>query len=118
VREALYIIEQGWASPETVDKAVSYSLGRRYSATGPVESADMGGLDIYDPLLDELGDKLYAGQSPKLMKDLVRNGHFGLKSGKGIYDWPSERIQEKRNRRERALINFLRQDQAEKKAGG
>ena len=118
VREALYIIEQGWASPETVDKAVSYSLGRRYSATGPVESADMGGLDIYDPLLDELGDKLYAGQSPKLMKDLVRNGHFGLKSGKGIYDWPAERIQEKRDRRERALINFLRQDQAEKKAGG
>jgi 3-hydroxybutyryl-CoA dehydrogenase len=114
VREALHIVEQGWASPETVDKAVSHSLGRRYSATGPLESADMGGLDVFDPLLDELGEHLYAGKSPRILKDLVRRGHFGLKSGKGIYDWSSERIQDKRNRRERALINFLRQDQAEK----
>ncbi|MDR2076154.1 MAG: hypothetical protein LBP61_04375, partial [Desulfovibrio sp.] len=68
-------------------------------------------------LLDELGDKLYAGKSPKLIKDLVRNGNFGLKNGKGIYAWSGERVQEKRGRRERALINFLRQDQSEKKAG-
>jgi 3-hydroxybutyryl-CoA dehydrogenase len=114
VREALYIVEQGWASPETVDKAVSYSLGRRYSTTGPLESADMGGLDVFDPLLDELGDKLYAGNSPRLIKDLVRQGRLGLKSGRGIYEWSGERIQERRGRREKSLIAFLRRDQAEK----
>lgn len=117
VREALYIVEQGWASPETVDKAISYSLGRRYSATGPVESADMGGLDIFDAILDELGDKLYAGKSLKLLQEAVKRGELGLKSGKGIYDWSPERIQEKRSRRERALINFIRQDQAAQAAG-
>ena len=101
-----------------MDKAVAYSLGRRYSATGPLESADMGGLDVYSPLLDELGDKLYAGKSPKLVKDLVQKGNFGLKNGKGIYVWPGERVQERRSLREKALMNFLRQDQAEKKAGG
>jgi 3-hydroxybutyryl-CoA dehydrogenase len=115
VREALYIIEQGWASPETVDKAVSYSLGRRYSATGPVESADMGGLDIFDAILDELGDKLYSGKSLKILKDAVQRGELGLKSGKGIYDWTPERIQEKRSKRELALVEFTRKDQAEKK---
>ncbi|MDR2503947.1 MAG: 3-hydroxyacyl-CoA dehydrogenase family protein [Deltaproteobacteria bacterium] len=114
VREALYIVEQGWASPETVDKAISYCLGRRYSATGPVESADMGGLDIFDAILDELGDKLYAGKSLKLLKDAVKRGELGLKSGKGIYDWPPERVQERRSRREQALIEFIRRDQAER----
>jgi 3-hydroxybutyryl-CoA dehydrogenase len=111
VREALHIIEQGWASPETVDKAVCYSLGRRYSATGPLESADMGGLDVFDPLLDELGDELYAGKSPKIIKDLIEKGHFGLKRGQGLYAWSAERIQERRSRREKTLLAFLRRDQ-------
>ena len=116
VREAAYIVEQGWASPETVDKAISYSLGRRYTVTGPLMSADMGGLDIFDALIDELGDKLYSGKTPKLLKDSVKRGNLGLKSGQGVYTWTPEKIQETRGRRERSLIEFLRQDQAEKKA--
>jgi len=114
VREAVYIVEQGWASPETVDKAIAYSLGRRYSVTGPLVSADMGGLDVFDAILDELGDKLYCGKSPRLLKDCVKQGNLGMKSGQGIYQWPPEAIQEQRGRRERALIAFLRQDQEEK----
>jgi 3-hydroxybutyryl-CoA dehydrogenase len=116
VREAAYIVEQGWASAETVDKAISYSLGRRYGVTGPLESADMGGLDIFDAILDELGDKLYSGKSLKLLKDSVKRGDLGLKTGQGIYSWPPERIQDKRGRRERSLLEVLRQDQAEKAA--
>jgi 3-hydroxybutyryl-CoA dehydrogenase len=111
VREAMYIVEQGWATPETVDKAISHSLGRRYSATGPLESVDMGGIDIFDAILDELGDKLYSGKSLKIMKDSLAKGNLGLKSGKGIYDWTPERVGEARQRREQALINFRRQDQ-------
>jgi 3-hydroxybutyryl-CoA dehydrogenase len=110
VREAMYIVEQGWASAETVDKAISHSLGRRYSATGPLESMDMGGIDIFDAILDELGDKLYAGKSLKMMKDSVAKGNLGLKTGKGVYNWTPERIAEARQRREQALINFRRQD--------
>jgi 3-hydroxybutyryl-CoA dehydrogenase len=111
VREAMYIVEQGWASAETVDKAIAYSLGRRYCATGPIESMDMGGIDIFDAILDELGDKLYAGKSPKILKDSLARGDLGLKSGKGIYNWTPEKVQEARNRREQALINFRLQDQ-------
>jgi len=116
VREAAYIVEQGWASPETVDRAIVCSLGRRYSAVGPLASADMGGLDIFDAILDELGDKLYSGKSLKLLKDSVKQGHLGMKSGKGIYTWSPAAKQEQSGRRERALLQFIRHDQQAKKA--
>nr|WP_050985860.1 3-hydroxyacyl-CoA dehydrogenase family protein [Thermoanaerobacter siderophilus] len=47
LREELYIVEQGWAEPEEVDKAVEYGFGRRLPVTGPLKSADLGGLDIF-----------------------------------------------------------------------
>ena len=42
-REAQYILEQGVASMEDIDAAVTYSLGRRLPITGPFMTADMGG---------------------------------------------------------------------------
>ncbi|MDR3175114.1 MAG: 3-hydroxyacyl-CoA dehydrogenase family protein [Desulfovibrio sp.] len=116
LREALYIVEQGWASAETVDKAVANSLGRRYTQTGPIESAEMGGWDILGALLDELGDKLCAyKKAPSLVADLRAKGHLGLKTGQGYFPWPPERIQERRAARELSLIDFLRKDQEKKK---
>jgi 3-hydroxybutyryl-CoA dehydrogenase len=112
LREALYIVEQGWASAETVDKAVVNSLGRRYTQTGPIESADMGGWDILGALLDELGSSLCAyKKAPSLVADLRAKGQLGLKTGRGYFPWPPERIQERRAARELSLIDFLRKDQ-------
>ena len=116
LREALYIVEQGWASPETVDKAIVISLGRRYSVTGPLESADMGGLDIFDRVLAQLSPVLDSRTTPSpLVVEAVKNGRLGMKNGKGLYDWPPETIAARRNAREQSLIGFMRQDQAEKK---
>jgi 3-hydroxybutyryl-CoA dehydrogenase len=115
LREALYIVEQGWASAETVDKAIVYCLGRRYTQTGPIESADMGGWDILGALLDELSGMLCAyKKAPSLVDDLRAKGHLGLKTGRGYYSWPAEKIQERRSAREQALIKFLREDMAGK----
>ena len=116
LREALYIVEQGWASPETVDKAVVLSLGRRYSVTGPLESADMGGLDIFNSVLTQICPVLDSRTTPSpLVAEAVKSGRLGMKSGKGLYDWPPETVAARRNAREQSLIGFMRQDQAEKK---
>jgi len=45
-REALYLVEQGIASPEDVDRVVKYGFGLRYALMGPLERADLGGLDV------------------------------------------------------------------------
>ena len=116
LREALYIVEQGWASAETVDKAVGLSLGRRYTVTGPIESADMGGLDIFNAVLTQLSPVLCSRteDAGPLIAEAVKNGHLGMKNGKGVYDWPPETIAARRNAREQSLIAFLKQDLAKK----
>ena len=45
LREALALWADGVASPEAIDLAVKTSFGRRLAATGPLESADLGGLE-------------------------------------------------------------------------
>jgi 3-hydroxybutyryl-CoA dehydrogenase len=46
-REALNIVEQGIATIEDVDKAMKYGPGFRYPVLGPLETADLGGLDTF-----------------------------------------------------------------------
>ena len=119
LREALHIVEQGWASPETVDKAISLSLGRRYFATGPIESADMAGLEIFSTVLSQLSPALGTRTDPgPLMSQAMEQGHLGLKTGKGIYEWPPEVLAARRNAREQSLIAFLKQTQALRETKG
>ena len=46
LREAWSMWANGIASAEAIDNSFKLSLGRRYSITGPIESAELGGLDI------------------------------------------------------------------------
>src|SRR5699024_59206 len=46
-REAQALLDQGAASKEDIDAAVTYSIGRRLSLTGPLMTADLGGLDVF-----------------------------------------------------------------------
>ena len=43
----MYLEDTGLATKEAVDAAIRYSIGRRLGVTGPLESADPGGLDVY-----------------------------------------------------------------------
>ncbi|MDL2284268.1 3-hydroxyacyl-CoA dehydrogenase family protein [Oxalobacter sp. OttesenSCG-928-P03] len=117
LREALHIVEKGWASAETVDRAIALSLGRRYLVTGPIESADMGGLDILSSMLKQLaptlGQRTDAGP---VMQSALDKGDLGMKTGKGIYDWPQETANARRLAREQSLIAFLKADISKKQA--
>ena len=78
----------GIASAEAIDASMRLTLGRRYSVTGPIESAELGGLDIihmFGEFLFPALDNITA--PPEAVTQLVRDGHYGLKTGKGIYDW-------------------------------
>jgi len=69
LREAAHIVAEGIATQEEVDKVVKNSLGRRLSTTGPIESADIGGLDIFGHILENLGSSLSnATDIPALME--------------------------------------------------
>ena len=46
------------------------------------------GLDVISYVHDELGDPYYS--SPRLLKELVRAGRPGRKTGQGFYEYPEE----------------------------
>lgn len=80
----------GVASAEAIDASFKLSLGRRYSVTGPIESADLGGLDIMHKFAEFLLPSLDASPTPPAaIAELVKAGNYGLKSGRGVYDWSS-----------------------------
>ncbi|MDR1686711.1 MAG: 3-hydroxyacyl-CoA dehydrogenase family protein [Desulfovibrio sp.] len=90
-REALYIVEQGIADASTVDEAVRLSFGLRLPQLGPLENADLVGLDmalaIQDYLLPHLCDS-HTGSS--LLRERVTAGELGFKTGLGLRSWTGE----------------------------
>lgn len=111
LREALYIVEQGYADAEEVDKAVEYSFGRRLPATGPIRSADMGGLDIFHNIASYLYEDLCNQTEPsRLLAEKVSEGKLGTKNGSGIYDWTDESIADIQKKRQDLLMLFLKLD--------
>ena len=88
LREAWSMWANGIASAEAIDNSFKLSLGRRYSITGPIESAELGGLDIMHKFAEFLLPDLDTSKAPPAaVGELVKAGHFGLKTGKGVYDW-------------------------------
>lgn len=116
LREALYIVQEGIATAEAVDATVRYSLGRRYGVTGPLESADLGGLDIFQNISGYLYKDLCNDPvSSPLLAETVARGDLGAKTGKGLYDWTSPEVLGKlKKQREAVLIEWLQKDKNEK----
>ncbi|HEY8890275.1 MAG TPA: 3-hydroxyacyl-CoA dehydrogenase family protein [Clostridium sp.] len=116
LREALYIVEKGWAKPEEVDKAMEYAHGRRLPVTGPLCSADLGGLDIFNHISSYLFKDLCNYTEPsKLLMDKVCAGDLGSKSGKGFYNWTPEFLENKQKERTEVLLYLLERDEQKNK---
>ena len=87
-REAINIVEQGIADPRDVDKAAKYSFMPRYTSIGIFEHLDNSGVDLNYNIENYLfKDLSNADSAPKLICDLMEKGEYGVKAGKGIYDW-------------------------------
>lgn len=111
LREAMYIVEQGWAKPEEVDRAMEYGHGRRLSVTGPLCSADLGGLDIFNNISSYLFKDLCNYTEPSaLLNEKVKENKLGTKSGEGFYKWTKEGIESKQKERTEVLLYFLDRD--------
>ena len=89
VREALHLLEEGIASPADIDAVMKHGLGLRWALLGPLEIADLGGLDIFNTVGSYVAKSLSnATESPKVLQDLVAAGKLGVKTGSGFYDYP------------------------------
>ena len=85
--EAIRMVEQGVASAEDIDKAMTLGYG---FPMGPLKLTDLVGLDVRLSIAEYLSGKLEQGQHfspPQLLRDMVAAGKLGKKSGQGFYEW-------------------------------
>jgi 3-hydroxybutyryl-CoA dehydrogenase len=98
-REAFALVNAGVCDAESIDRVVKQSFGLRLSVLGPMENADLVGLDltlaIHDYVLPHL-DRT-AGPSP-LLSQLVEKGHLGMETGRGFREWTPDEAQAVRDR--------------------
>lgn len=112
-REVLDLYEQGIASAEDIDQAVRGSIGFRLASIGPLLTMDLGGLEIWFKVLENLlPDIQHSTKPPKVLKQLVDQGHKGIKSGKGFYDYSMDfskgELEGVIKRRDQEFLNRLR----------
>ncbi|WP_135535981.1 MULTISPECIES: 3-hydroxyacyl-CoA dehydrogenase family protein [Halostella] len=88
--EAVRMLEEGVAGPRDLDAAME--LGYNHPM-GPIELGDVVGLDvrldILEYLREELGERF---RPPQLLKQKVRAGKLGKKTGEGFYVWEDGEI--------------------------
>lgn len=109
LREALHLIESGVASAADVDAAIKHGIGLRWALFGPLEIADLGGLDVFDTIAGYLfKDLSNAAEPPVALRNRVADGRLGVKSGGGFYDYTPEQGQALAARRDEALLALLR----------
>ena len=85
--EAINIVQEGIATPEDVDKAVK--LGLNYPM-GPFELMDLTGVDIAKYVSDYFYNELNKESkwvAPTLLKNMIRAGRLGRKTGAGWYEY-------------------------------
>lgn len=88
IREVWSLWQQGIASPEDIDMVVKGSFGFRLAAIGPLETCDLGGLDIWYNIADRLFKVISdTHEPPEELKKMVEAGELGLKSRKGFFDY-------------------------------
>jgi 3-hydroxybutyryl-CoA dehydrogenase len=113
-REAISIVEHGIADAATVDEAIKNSIGIRLAVLGPVENADMVGLDLTLAIHNTVLRDLEASPNPSpLLQEKVKKGELGFKSGKGFYEkWTQEDITRVRGNLLKYLINYSKEKQS------
>jgi len=113
IREAFYLLDEGVATIEDVDAVVKYSFGRRLPITGPFETCDLGGLDVFLAISESWTELSNQAGPPALLARKVGEGDLGGKTGKGLYAWDRERLKRLIKTREAELIRYLIQDRKE-----
>jgi 3-hydroxybutyryl-CoA dehydrogenase len=108
-REAIALVAAGVCDAETIDTVVREGFGARTAVLGPMEQSDLVGLDLALDIAEVLYADLdrTAGPHP-FLRDKVKAGKLGMKTGEGFRKWTAEQADAVRNRLSRFLAEQAR----------
>lgn len=119
-REMSALVRDGIATPDDIDLIIKAAYAPRLAVMGPFEHADLGSLDqiarvanVVYPHLDCSKD---ASSGP--LADRIAQGHLGMKTQRGFYNWTEAGAAEFRRRRDLEIIRRLKSHRAERRQHG
>lgn len=87
-REAISLVENGICTAEAVDDVVKASFGRRLAVLGPLENADLVGIELTQDIHRQvLFDLENTAEPSEYLQTLRDKGRHGMAEGAGFRDW-------------------------------
>ena len=110
IREAIYLVQSGIATPQDVETAIKAGMGLRFPVYGPLEHLDAVGLDLGLAVQTTVLPSLCNSTEPgELLSSLVAEGKLGAKSGQGFYNWSERSVAELQHTRDLFLVERLKE---------
>jgi len=108
-REAFALVAAGVCDAETIDTVVKEGFGARTAVLGPMEQSDLVGLDLALDIAEVLYEHLdRTAAAPQILRDKVKAGKLGMKTGEGLRRWPPGEADAVRARLSRFLAEQAR----------
>jgi 3-hydroxybutyryl-CoA dehydrogenase len=115
LHEAYYLIDEGVATAEEIDRCAREMLAPRMCITGLIEQKDISGLDTHALAQRALVPELHHGKQPRrALQDLYAAGHLGIKTGRGFYYWSGkdpDQVKAEAARKLTELLAYLKQQE-------
>ncbi len=103
-REAIALLAAGVCDAETIDTVVKSGFGARMAVLGPMEQSDLVGLDLTLDISEVLVADLDRSAGPHpFLREKVKAGKLGMKTGEGFRRWTPKQANEVRERLRRFL---------------
>jgi 3-hydroxybutyryl-CoA dehydrogenase len=103
-REAIALVAAGVCDAETIDIVVREGFGARTAVLGPMEQSDLVGTNLTLDIAEVLYQHLDRTPGPHpLLREIVKAGKLGMKTGQGLRKWTPEQADAVRTRLSRFL---------------
>jgi len=102
--EIFFLLDNGYCTPEDIDKAVKTSFIPRAMVLGVCKRIDFGGVDMTANNFRNRSYTWPGPEMPKTLAELVEKGHLGVKTGKGLYDYTGKDIDAMMAKRDKQLF--------------
>lgn len=95
LREAFYLVENGYATVADVDRSVRNDMGYWITMAGPFRFMDLTGIPAYAAVMRDLVPELCRDTHvPKLMQNVVASGARGVSNARGFYKYTPAQARE------------------------